>query len=327
MRSGSGENTQPERFRRPSMQRVELPAPWMCAPQRFRNAARSAISGSRAAPRSTVVPLAQAAASTSVSVAPTLGKRRVISAPCRPDGAVSTSRPGPASHSTAPIWRSPARCRSMGRAPMLHPPGRLVSARPSFASSGAQKRMDARICSAVCPGRLLFCGVPETRISSPSHRAAQPAPRKSARLAATSERRGTARRRTSPQSIDAASSGSTLFFAAGMRTAPFSGRPPITTIRFSINAAPISQKIPHGMRNEGCMCIGICRFVCPSPSRFAYQRPQRGSLWQAGSAAWFPETGGPCTLFTSRPSKRTKQCPFRPEASSGWCRRRKRRAG
>ena len=215
----------------------------------------------------------------------------------------------------------------MGRAPMLHPPGRLVSARPSFASSGAQKRMDARICSAVCPGRLLFCGVPETRTSSPSHRAAQPAPRKSARLAATSERRGTACRRTSPQSIDAASSGRTLFFAAGMRTAPFSGRPPITTIRFSINAAPISQKIPHGMRNEGCMCIGICRFVCPSPSRFAYQRPQRGSLWQTGSAAWFPETGGPCTLFTSRPSKRTKQCPFRPEASSGWCRRRKRRAG
>ncbi len=158
MRSGSGEKTQPERFRRPSMQRVELPAPWMCAPQRFRNAARSAISGSRAAPRSTVVPLAQAAASTSVSVAPTLGKRRVISAPCRPDGAVSTSRPGPASHSTAPIWRSPARCRSMGRAPMLHPPGRLVSARPSFASSGAQKRIDARISSAVCPGRLLFCG-------------------------------------------------------------------------------------------------------------------------------------------------------------------------
>lgn len=87
MRSGRGENTQPERFLRPSMQRVELPAPWMCAPQRFRNAAKSAISGSRAAPRSTVVPLAQAAASTSVSVAPTLGKRRMISAPCRPDGA------------------------------------------------------------------------------------------------------------------------------------------------------------------------------------------------------------------------------------------------
>ena len=75
----------------------------------------------------------------SVSVAPTLGKRRVISAPCRPDGAVSTSRPSPASSSTAPIFASPARCRSMGRAPMRQPPGRLKS-RPGPAVPAAARR-------------------------------------------------------------------------------------------------------------------------------------------------------------------------------------------
>ena len=113
---------------------------------------------------------------------------------------------------------------------------------------------------------------------------------------ATSERRGTARSRTlSEHSMDAASSGSTLFFAAGMRTAPFSGRPPVTTIRFSINAAPISQKIPHSMRNEGWM--------------FGPDRPS--SL---------------LGLFRSLLSKPTRRFPFLPAASSGWYRRRRKRA-
>ena len=41
----------------------------------------------------------------------------------------------------------------MGRWPMGQPPGREVSARPSRASSGAQKRMEARIRAAASPGR------------------------------------------------------------------------------------------------------------------------------------------------------------------------------
>ena len=245
MRSGRGEKQHPERPRRPSMRIVELPAPSMQPPHRFRKAARSAISGSRAAPRRMVLPLAQAAASRSVSVAPTLGKRRVISAPCRPEGAVSTSRPSPASSSTAPIFASPARCRSMGRAPMRHPPGRLVSARPSLASSGAQNKMEARICPAVCPGRVLLAGGPESTASLLSHRAAQPTPRKSAMQCSTSARRGTAWSRTSPvQSSDAAKSGRTLFFAAGIFTLPFSGRPPVTTIRSSMSVPPFRKRYP-----------------------------------------------------------------------------------
>lgn len=102
MRSGRGEKSQPESPRRPSMRSVEVPAPSIRPPQRFRNSARSEISGSRAAPRRTVVPRAQTAASSKVSVAPTLGKRRVMSAPWRPPGAASTSFPAPASSSLPP---------------------------------------------------------------------------------------------------------------------------------------------------------------------------------------------------------------------------------
>ena len=39
--------------------------------------------------------------------------------------------------------------------------------RPSRASSGAQKRMEARICAAVSPGRVLFEGIPATTMSAP----------------------------------------------------------------------------------------------------------------------------------------------------------------
>ena len=285
MRSGRGENTQPPSVRRPSMRIVEVPAPSTQPPQRLRKAARSPISGSRAAPRSTVCPLAQAAASSKVSVAPTLGKLRVISAPCRPEGAVSSSLPGPAGCSCAPIFAKPARCRSTGRAPILHPPGSDVSARPSRASSGAQNRMEARICSAVCPGRVLQKGVPETHTSLPCQPAFSPVLRTRARQASTSESRGTPRSRTGfVHSRLAAISGSTLFFAAGMRTVPCKGRPPVTTIcsaRCAISAAPIPQKIPQTMQNHrpvspggGSLEFGrkFVWFLRAEPLRLAYAR-------------------------------------------------------
>ena len=145
----------------------------------------------------------------------------------------------------------------MGRAPILHPPGSEVSARPSRASSGAQKRMEARICAAVSPGRVLFEGVPATTMSAPCQWAAHPAPRSSPRLHSTSDSLGTARSRTGPRQRSAAArSGSTLFFAAGIAAVPFSGRPPITQIRplcCVISAAPIPQKIPHDMQKQGRM--------------------------------------------------------------------------
>jgi hypothetical protein len=62
---------------------VGLPAPITVAPMRVRNAARSAISGSRAAFSMTVSPFARTAAISAFSVAPTLGKSRKSRVPTR----------------------------------------------------------------------------------------------------------------------------------------------------------------------------------------------------------------------------------------------------
>lgn len=62
------------------------------------------------------------------------------------------------------------------------------------------------------------------------------------------------------QSSAAARSGSTLFFAAGTRTVPFKGHPPVTTIcsaLCAISAAPIPQKIPQAMQRERGMSIRL----------------------------------------------------------------------
>ena len=147
----------------------------------------------------------------------------------------------------------------MGRWPMGQPPGREVSARPSRASSGAQKRMEARIRAAASPGRVLHTGVPLTTTSAPCRRASHPAPRSSARQHSTSDRAGTARSRTVPrQSSAAARSGSTLFFAAGTAAVPFSGLPPITQIRplsCVISPAPRSRKdTPQYAETEKYVC-------------------------------------------------------------------------
>ena len=227
IRSGRGAKLHPCSRRTPCTRTVPVPAPCTRPPHRFRNAARSSISGSRAAPRRVVSPCASAAASSRVSVAPTLGNRRVMSAPCSPAGAVS-SRRSPSSCGQAPICTRPARCRSMGRAPMRQPPGSTVCARPSRASSGAQNRMDARIRPAGPAASVPLPGTPSTRTSAPCRSAVQPALRSRARLSATSASSGTPHSRTGPlHSRDAASSGSTLFLAAGTRTVPFSGRPPV----------------------------------------------------------------------------------------------------
>ncbi len=142
----------------------------------------------------------------------------------------------------------------MGLAPILHPPGRTVSARPSRARSGAQNRMDARICAAVWAGSVLFFGVPVTSTSLFCQRGVIPTPRRRDRQHSTSDKCGIARRQTEVrQSIDAAKIGSTLFFADGIRTVPFSGLPPVTriTLVFSaISAAPVSQKIPQPMQSR-----------------------------------------------------------------------------
>ena len=117
MRSAMGAKLQLYSIRLPCTRMVLVPAPCTQPPQRFRNAARSLISGSRAAPRRTVSPCAAAAARSRVSVAPTLGNPSVMSAPCSPAGAVRISL-APYSRQCKPICARPERFRSTGLAPM-----------------------------------------------------------------------------------------------------------------------------------------------------------------------------------------------------------------
>ena len=152
------------------------------------------------------------------------------SAPCSPPAAVSTSR-WPICWQLAPMRERPSRCRSMGRAPIRQPPGSTVSARPILDSRGAANRMEARIRIASASGRRQQPTVPLTVRSCPCQATVRPTPCKSPMEASTSLSRGTARSRTGPShKIDAASSGSTLFFAAGTRTVPYKGCPPDTVI-------------------------------------------------------------------------------------------------
>ena len=109
-------------------------------------------------------------------------------------------------------------------------------------------------------------GTPCTVMSLPCQRAVQPAPCKSSTLVSTSARCGTCRKRTVPlHKRAAASSGSTLFLAAGMCTVPFSGMPPVMIRSPPMQKAPVPQKIPHAMRREGFLFIlsAVVPFVCP----------------------------------------------------------------
>ena len=122
---------------------VGVPTPSIRAPIPLRKSARSTSSGSRAAFSITVVPRAATAAISTFSVAPTLGKSRLTTAPRRPD--VSPTRNPCSDENRAPIFSSPRMWRSIARDPMLHPPGIATLAFPNRASSGPSTRIEARI--------------------------------------------------------------------------------------------------------------------------------------------------------------------------------------
>ncbi len=121
---------------------VEDPIPSIFAPIWVSIAARSTISGSRAALSITVGPSASTAAMRMFSVAPTLGKSSQIWAP-RSTSARATTRPCSISV-VAPSLRRPAWCMSSGREPMASPPGSGTTARRHRASSGPSTHTDAR---------------------------------------------------------------------------------------------------------------------------------------------------------------------------------------
>ncbi len=170
----------------PSMVIVCVPAPSMRAPIFVRNAARSEISGSRAALSITVSPFASTAAVMSVSVAPTLGKSSTTRAPHSALTCASMN-PCTTSSSTPIAWR-PRVWRSSLRLPMLSPPGIATRARPWRASSGPSTLIDARMRLTSSYGASGTSGpVASTRsASSPSQVTGAPIARRSSHMTSRS---------------------------------------------------------------------------------------------------------------------------------------------
>ena len=199
---------------------------------------------------------------------------------------------------------------------MRHPPGSTVSTRPSRARSGAQNKMDARIRAAASGARRQVEGTPCTVMSLPCQRAVQPAPCKSSTLVSTSARCGTCRKRTVPlHKRAAASSGSTLFLAAGMCTVPFSGMPPVMIRSPPMQKPPFRKRylMLCGAKTFCLFCLQLCHLFVRS--FVAAPAEDAVVLWQ-GTPGFMSPRGTP-----------TARCPFRPAASSDWCRRRKKTAG
>ena len=188
------------------------------------------------------------------SVAPTLGKGRMISVP-RSFSARQQISPASSSIS-APICRRAARCRSMGRFPSWHPPGRDSRASPQRASSAPMKMTEERISTIREWGMLL----PERRVESmytspPRCSARQPRCRSMRRAASTSRSWGTfISSLFSGQIIEAAIMGSEAFFEPWTKQAPRSRFPPLI--------CHISIKIPPVHSNHAILCRGalICSF-------------------------------------------------------------------
>jgi len=160
------------------------------------------------------------------SVAPTLGMGRQIS---RPESFFAVQITAPSSPPiSAPSVRRADRCRSMGRGPNSHPPGKDRQARLRRAKSGPKNTTEERIrhiCSGgiVSRSRLLAF----TRTSLPSRLTVHPSPVKISRAADTSDRSGQLWMTHSPGTRSVpARMGSTLFLLPCTRREPKRGRPP-----------------------------------------------------------------------------------------------------
>ena len=205
-----------------------LPAPVIIAPIWPSISARSEISGSRAALSITVMPLASTAAIRMFSVAPTLGKSRLI---CAPRSSVASPTTDPCSISIrAPSARSPLWCMSSGREPIASPPGSATLARSSRPINGPSTHTDAR--SRPTAGKSAFGdgsdGVVIVTVS-PDSTTSHPSPDSTSAINGTSRISGQLVILVVPSANSAAAiSFSTLFLAPVTRTDPSSRAPPVT---------------------------------------------------------------------------------------------------
>ena len=147
------------------------------------------------------------------SVAPTLGNGNAIDVPLSLFGTIQSSIPC-SSCITAPSFLSPAICRSTGRGPNSHPPGKLILALPHRPSIAPRKSIDERISRESLSDRSQHStSSASTERTSPSCVTLHPKFCSISAAAHTSESAGQLYRVVFPVSMVAAIIGSTAFFA------------------------------------------------------------------------------------------------------------------
>lgn len=141
--------------------------------------------------------------------------------------------------------------------------------------------------------------------------------------AAPGSQRRKRQRRTGPlHSSEAASSGSTLFLAAGTSTLPCKGRPPVMIQSPAMPRPPFCKRYPMVCKT---------RVFGQQNARKRLSRPLRdlsghlSAFFRYFRAAPTPLRQEMQPFISFRPGRRKARCPSRPEASSGWCRRRRKR--
>ncbi|MCL2171474.1 MAG: hypothetical protein FWB71_04915 [Defluviitaleaceae bacterium] len=129
---------------------------------------------------------------------------------------------------SAPSCFRPLICKSMGRLPILHPPGDDIRPRPHRAKSPPKKIKDDRIWLTSSAGISKLFSPDESMVTtSPTKSALQPSRRKISKETKTSAIRGTPRITLIPAfKIAAASIGKTAFLLPPILISPKSGAPP-----------------------------------------------------------------------------------------------------
>ena len=235
----------------PSMRKVRSTSTEMMAPIFCSTATRSMISGSVAAPDSSVLPSASTAANKVCSVAPTDGYGRWIFAPFSPFGAVMWMPSAWSLSTSAPSLRRVSRWKSMGRPPMLQPPSAGMKASPRRCSSGPEKRIGmreepARVSTSATDGISTWEALMVTMPLSPLTSTSTPCRRSRSDTTCTSRISGTFLSTEVPGASRAATMALlTKFFAPRTLMVPFNGLPPSTcrtSSLFSATVQPLFMK-------------------------------------------------------------------------------------
>ena len=130
-------------------------------------------------------------------------------------------------------------------------------------------------------------------------------------------------RRTGPlHSSEAASSGSTLFLAAGTSTLPCKGRPPVMIQSPAMPRPPFCKRYPMVCKTRVFGQQNAPETAFPQSAGFVRSFVRFFSHFRAAPALPRQEIQ---PFISFRPGTPKARCPSRPKASSGWCRRRRKR--